>query len=405
MSSENIPIAPTGFAPWGPPLAAGSAGTLALLAVVGLGASALAAVAIAACATLLCGWWNARQQRNASACAANKSEAAIAEALRTAYAQGGIGGLEQVFKQVMPLWSRQIETARSQTEDGIVGVTARFAAIVERLRASVIAAQQAAGGDDDSNSSVVTMLARSEADLVAVNRAMGLALQKRNEMVRDVHNLVGYTDDLKKMAVQVAEIATQTNLLALNAAIEAARAGETGRGFAVVADEVRKLSNLSSDTGKKMAEQVGIINNAITGVIGMAEKFATDDRHIIDEAENTIRKVLANFESVTSGICESSTRLRRESDGIREEIAETLVHLQFQDRISQILAHVRANLDGLHNRILQHLKENASCGTAAIDAKRWIDEMALGYSTTEQRLIHRGEMPASKPDSDEITFF
>jgi len=407
MQRQNQLPPPTGLLPWLPPLAAGLTGTASLLAAGGMSAANLAIGAFLLFMAALCGWWGARQQGSAIARTVTQAQAAIVAAIAETRAQGGIAGLEQVCDQAAPIWSKQIEAARQQTEEGITEVAARFAAIVERLHASVIASQQAAGGLGglDGSGCVVSVLAQSEADLVTVNRSMDAALQKRSAMVQDVRALTAYTDELKKMASQVAEIATQTNLLALNAAIEAARAGEAGRGFAVVADEVRKLSSLSSDTGKKMSEKVNVINSAITGVIESAEKFAEDDRRTVDEAEQTIHKVLANFESVTSGLCVSSEMLRRESEGIRGEISDTLVHLQFQDRISQILSHVRANLDGLHGHIKQQFSERERGAATAIDANRWIKEMALGYATAEQKLIHRGETANSKAGPDEITFF
>ncbi|OGS91883.1 MAG: hypothetical protein A2Z95_10245 [Gallionellales bacterium GWA2_60_18] len=380
---------------------------------MGLGGTGVQfAFAVAAFAGL-CAWGSAYRQRAALTQLVRQAETLLEQAQQALRQQSGIAGLEQVCDQAAPIWVKQIETARSQTEEGVTGVAARFAAIVERLQASVEASQQAAGGGEGAEGAeggcVVSVLSRSEADLVAVIRSMDAERHERAAMVQDVRELITYTADLKKMATDVGEIASQTNLLALNAAIEAARAGEAGRGFAVVADEVRKLSNLSSDTGKKMAEKVNIINQAITGVISAAERFGEEDTRSVADAEKTIHNVLGNFKEVASGLSESTGMLRRESEGIRVEISEMLVYLQFQDRVSQILAHVRDNLDGLHARLKQYSAERSGGGTPAIDANAWLNEMALGYTTAEQRRNHRdgktGTTPVSAPDAAEITFF
>ena len=399
---------------WMSPLASGGAGVVALLGVswlIGAGGQFVFAVVAGAVAVFaaLCAWGSARRHRAALTQLVRQAEAELAQAQHAFQQQSSIVGLEQICDQATPIWVKQIETARGHTEDSIVEIVTRFNAIVERLRASVIASQQTAGVQDDAEggSSVVSVLSSSEADLLAVNRSMDAALSKRAEMVQDVHKLIVYTTELKGMAAEVAEVAARTNLLALNAAIEAARAGDSGRGFAVVADEVRKLSTLSSDTGKKMSEKVNLINSAITAVIGAAEKFSEEDTRSVDEAEKTIRKVLANFGAVASGLSASTEMLRRESEGIRREISDTLVYLQFQDRVSQILANVRDNLDGLHNQLRLCSAERTSGGSPAIDANSWLSQMALGYTTSEQRHNHSGDQNGATPESDatEITFF
>ena len=381
---------------WLSPLISGGAGVAALLGVSGMSGTGLQLAIALAVLAVGCSWGSAYRQRALLARQTRDSEERERQTIPQA---DGISGLEQVCDKAAPIWVKQIEAARSQTEEGISEVAARFAAIVERLHNSAIASQQTAGGSETA------VLSQSESDLVALSRSMDAALRKRAEMVRDVRELISYTAELKQMASEVAEIASQTNLLALNAAIEAARAGEAGRGFAVVADEVRKLSSLSSDTGKKMTDKVNIINNAISAVIDSAQKFGEEDTRSVSEAEATIHRVLENFESVTKGLSESSAMLRRESEGIGAEISDALVYLQFQDRVSQILAQVRDNLDGLHTHLKQYAAERGSGGPQSIDAGAWLNAMELSYTTSEQRHIHRGGSASRPAEATEITFF
>ena len=204
------------------------------------------------------------------------------------------------------------------------------------------------------------------------------------------------------MAADVAAIAAQTNLLALNAAIEAARAGEAGRGFAVVADAVRSLSSKSSETGQQMSAKVDIINNAITQLVQAASSSADQDSHSVAASENSIQVVLERFQNITGRLAESADLLKQESYGIRDEMTEVLVNLQFQDRVSQILSHVRDNMHALHDHLLQ--ASQAPDQAIAVDARQWLARMEATYATDEQRRIHHGEA-AVQQNSQDITFF
>ncbi|WP_404822656.1 methyl-accepting chemotaxis protein [Pseudomonas botevensis] len=221
-------------------------------------------------------------------------------------------------------------------------------------------------------------------------------------MLAQVQKLNDYTGELSNMTKEVKAIASQTNLLALNAAIEAARAGEAGRGFAVVADAVRKLSQESSATGELMSSKVDIINAAIAQAVGVADSNSERSADMIAQSEETIRNVLARFGDVTARLSHSAELLQREGSGIREELDDVLVALQFQDRTSQILCHVRNNLDQLLEHL--HTRANAPSQAGTLDTLSWLAEMERTYATDEQRQSHKGGLQQSGTEH-EITFF
>ncbi len=312
----------------------------------------------------------------------------------------GLGTLES---KVTSLWVRQIENGRSQSEQAMIELTARFSGIVDKLDDAVKASSLSAESVDNAEG-LVAVFTRSEANLQAVIQSLRDALSHGGELLGSVGNLVQFIDQLKEMSTSVTTIADNTNLLALNAAIEAARAGEAGRGFAVVATEVRKLSNMSGETGRKINETVRVISQAINKAFEVAEKSAAQDAASVTTSEMAIRGVLEEFRQVTNGLTEAATILRTTGSGIKNEVAESLVQLQFQDRVSQILCHVRDNINAFPACLQEGEQKFHEQGRLqVIDWSGLLHELERSYATTEERNIHAGKKVAAA--DDEITFF
>jgi methyl-accepting chemotaxis protein len=327
------------------------------------------------------------------------SEKALADEQRRHQASH-LTGLDQLCAGVLPVWSGQIEMARSHTEESITALANRFAGINQRI-ANTVASSQGASGDG-----LIALLRENETELNSILVTLREALATKDSMLSEIATLSKFTEQLKGMAQNVGDIAKQTNLLALNAAIEAARAGEVGRGFAVVADEVRKLSDLSGGTGKKISETVETVNQAITATLHISQQYAAQDEAMVAQSEAIIQHVVGRTQAAALELARSSDVLRSETQSIGDEVAEVLVALQFQDRVSQILGHVGQDMGKLKERISEH-EAGVSRGDApaSLDASSWLEELSHTYTVPEQLVVHRGGKPAAAAASDEITFF
>jgi methyl-accepting chemotaxis protein len=318
-----------------------------------------------------------------------------------------LAGAEGVGRQLLPVWSGHIETSRLQMESAIASLAARFGGIVDKLDQAMKASDAAAGAMQGGDAQgLVAVLANSSRELNNVLDSLRTAMASNGEMRDEVQSLGRFIEELRQMAAEVANIAAQTNLLAINAAIEAAHAGETGRGFSVLAQEVRKLSAMSGETGRRMAEKVSLVADAIANARRSADASAAREASSIGGCESSIHGVLGEFKSVTEGLAASADVLKRESVGIQSEVCEALVQLQFQDRVSQVMSHVRQNMDQLPERLTQsRLNYERDRVLAPVDAGALLADLEKTYAMAEERDIHSGGGAAAAPKEEEITFF
>lgn len=315
-----------------------------------------------------------------------------------------VSGLGDLCVDVLPVWSSQLEMARDHTELAINDLAMRFANLSQRLESAVNTSQTTAGSSE-KGTGLFNVINNSQIGLYSIIASLRAALEVKGGMMKEIRSLSQLTGSLKGLAQHVGEIASQTNLLALNAAIEAARAGEVGRGFAVVADEVRKLSNLSAESGKKITETVEVVNTAIASTLHASEQYAHQDDEMMVEFEKVFERVIGQLHSANSDLSGSIESLCQESQAIGGEINEVLVALQFQDRVSQILSHVRNDLAKLEDYLQEHGSARAiGADQSQIDARLWLEQLARTYTMPEQHATHGGNTAAADKSSD-ITFF
>ncbi len=335
-----------------------------------------------------------------------KIQAGLRESIETYLA-----GRQQFGGQVVPVWTGQIEASRSQMESAVSSLAERFSGIVDKLDHAVQASSVATQSIEDQGNGLVAVFSASEKELGTVVASLEAAISSKAAMLEKIQSLEQFIHELQEMAADVAGIAAQTNLLALNAAIEAARAGEMGRGFAVVAKEVRMLSNRSGDAGKRISEKIGLISAAIISTCQAAEESMQQEDKSMRASEDVINSVLTSFRSVTDALVRSSSLLKDESIGIKSEVGEALVQLQFQDRVSQIMSHVKHNIELLPDFFERNYQQFEQAHILQpLDPGSLLADLEKTYAMAEERAIHAGKGKGKgkgevEKQSEEITFF
>jgi methyl-accepting chemotaxis protein len=294
--------------------------------------------------------------------------------------------LNELCESVLPIWSRQLQTARTHLTHAMDVLTMRFAGMSQRLCHTIDQSSQGEGNG------LLTALSEAQNQLTNLLQELREALALRAQLLNEVVTVTQFVGQLQEMATEVGAIARQTNLLSLNAAIEAARAGETGRGFAVVAKEVRHLSTESGRTGDRISVVVKQVSEAIERTRSSYETFAKHDNEMMDRASHTIESVVERIRSTASDVVNGSQALLQEGQSVRAEIDEVLVAVQSQDRISQMLEHARNDQE----RLLACLHEAAPEAAQQLQPSAWLEKLKATYTTPEELAAHDGR-PVPQP--------
>jgi methyl-accepting chemotaxis protein len=297
--------------------------------------------------------------------------------------------LRRFLERVVPVWSANMELARSQTESAINDLALRFSNMYTDLQST---SQSLHGGGDQS---ILETLRRAQLDLPNALESLRRTHGTRREFLAQIGGLESQVVELHRMADGVGKVASQTNLLALNAAIEAARSGEAGRGFAVVADEVRQLSKMSAGTGKEIRGTVQGISKSVGRAVAGAAELDRTEQTLLEEAETTVSGVLSDFDAQVREMERRVVELQETGRATAEAIQKVLVDLQFQDRTSQILSHVRDDASRFASLV----------GNGDVpDPEEWLKRLEGTYTTMEQESVHHGSSETAVASSS-IDFF
>ncbi|KIV71063.1 methyl-accepting chemotaxis protein [Pseudomonas sp. SLBN-26] len=293
-----------------------------------------------------------------------------------------------LLTSVLPAWGQNLGQVRELVSSNIGQLFQHFSSLAQRLDQTLQRSENVVGG-----SGVADNLRSAQQRLDEVTTAFHKSADRKTELLNTIGHLDSYATELQSMSKHVQDIASQTNLLALNAAIEAARAGDYGRGFSVVADEVRKLSSLSAETGQRMVEKVGEINQAIRGTVNAAAELSSSEENNLRYLDQVAGEIMKDLGANLDELAESAIALQQDARTTQGDIQQIIVGMQFQDRTDQMLDHLQHDIERLRQAVQS---QDPILG----EPHRWLAELRRQFTTDEERTGRR-----AKPADNEVTFF
>ena len=332
----------------------------------GIAMTALAAVAVAAA-----GWLALREPQVAAATPAADR-------------------WQHLLDRLLPVWVRHITTVRQQSDEAIGNMMGAFSGLLSQIDNQQF--QNNAVTDEGGGG-----LQRIDQTLQELMAPLTQAMRDKDSMLREVLNFGDWVKDLNRMAEDVGALARQTNLLALNAAIEAARAGQHGRGFAVVAQEVRQLSRQSGETGERISKRIADMDRLSRSLVTRVGENVRADEAMLAEINSRIHGLSALIGERNGALGAVADQMRESAARASAEMENLLIHFQFQDRVSQMLANVGIDIE--------RLAEAVGSDAEPMDIDDWLVRLEAGYTTTEQRENHGGGSSADIGPAASIDFF
>ncbi len=319
---------------------------------------------------------------------------------------GRTEGLDDLNRTVLPVWNRQIESARKQSEVAVKDLAKQFGGISRRLntaiQASMSYSNEGVSNIGNRNEGASGMISQDE--LAEMLDTLKEAIDVKSVLLDKINELKEQTFVMKEVVSSVKAVSRRTEVLAINASIESRRAGVHGKSFGIVAHEVRKLSEHS----EKMVDDVGVriqmLELKMDEVIAQTSMNANGPEDLAQKSNKTM-SLYERFRMLALSLSKSSEILLVESSNIKNEINEILVALQYQDKTSQILIHVTNDMQGLHDFLEKSLRTNSF---ERLDVEVWMEKLYSTYTMIEEMRAHKGEeqdYTAPVDDGSSLEFF
>lgn len=241
---------------------------------------------------------------------------------------------------------KELDQLRRLLRDAIAELTESFTGLEAASRGEVtlvrsLIASMAEISRDGSGEVTVKKLSQETTSILDFFVRHVLEVSKNSMgLVEILDNMSQQMNQVSATVGKIEKITRQTNLLALNAAIEAARAGEAGRGFTVVADEVRNLSKTTKGFSEQIHALVAQVQGSVAGANRIVAAVASKDMNVALNSRRQVDAMMAEIARLNARIYDKLADVEGVAKDVQARTARAVTGLQFEDLVSQLLAHV-----------------------------------------------------------------
>ena len=275
--------------------------------------------------------------------------------------------VSELGREIAERIGRNLQEARSKTEDAVISVCDQVARLVDiarqgnaeaqgTLQAIVGGPNSTAGGSQEASvSEVIQMQTES------VNAFVEETRRYFHQQMEAANTATATCREMQTCVAQVVKLVFSSEILAYNIQIESARLGDQGRAFSVLGDEMVRFSSKVRDANIAIQKSLNQVNESMMHF--HAESKCMDQRlgEFTDQLQNRIAVVEQRTLSLTDSLHMTLDRITTRNREVIECSQTALSELQFQDPLAQSLLRTEHEVNKL-----QSLLETGSCELASI---------------------------------------
>jgi methyl-accepting chemotaxis protein len=311
--------------------------------------------------------------------------------------------LEEQVATALPMldvMGTQLKQTSDQIETAVMDVCTRFQSMMQRARAGVTSASELLSGEGSGEStgrsreSIGVLIEEAQQTIESLLQHTQHSAQVSQSAIERINRVRAATDDITKSLAQLDDITIGNRLLAVNARIQAVYAGDRAAGFGGVANEIAVQARRSSEIVDLIRSVSGELRTISQAALTDLQTMAADDQRAMERSKQEVDRVLEDFRRMNGHTRQFIEKMTRENASVVDEISAAVRSLQFQDRISQRMAHVIGELDGLRKAFSKHTQN------VTVDSKAVMDRLSSLYTMHEERSVLGGSSDASLSDGD-----
>jgi methyl-accepting chemotaxis protein len=287
--------------------------------------------------------------------------------------------------KVMTMLEKQLGEVSSDVESSVVGVCQGFQGMTERAQSAINLAQGAVGMNEHGKEG--DLIQQMQRVMESLLENVRLSSEFSQEVSQKLLNLESRLNLVENTIEEVEEISNRAKLVALNGQIEASRLGTQGRAFQVVAEETKALATNAAKTSDTIRSSINQLAIELHGTSSSIRTRAASDSESFRRSEESAKKLLSDIQSANSRIKQSLTQTVKIGGELRTDIAKAVMSMQFQDRVSQRIAHVIETLDILTTR-MKPVCANAPQKEVELRCSEWMREITARYTMDSERELH-----------------